>query len=549
MRFGSKVTYCLLATVVLVAIFFRYPLGIEHEMGSDTTFIHSLANSLAVNAYAPWILHPLSYFGLYALSYPSAMPFLFASLSLTGGIPIEASILVMGFVFAVIGALGAFAASRAAKDDDRLAMAVALLFSIAPFYTKDTTWVGSSRGFVTALVPIVFFLLLRHLRTRDVRYLALCFVVVLMMGAIHRMGFLALIVLVAYAFAAPFHRITQKLRFVLLRYESPFRLVSVAASISGFFALFYLQVLFPGAGGADLVSQYGTGALFQGTSFIVLVANMMVSLAGKVGILTPLVVFGLVRLTWDRPKEAKDKFLLVTVLVMIPLLSLRDYISEFLTYVFVLLLVLALLGRWRIVLRKRAAATVVVGLLLGSSVAFSWVMKDYWRDRYYTDQPIPSQLYTTSVFLLRESDGTILSNEGLSQGRITAITGRAALPVGGASIHWFSPQQLTFGFVDGSRLSVRGVPITSISFDTDSIFVPLGIPNAKDDYEAIFYGHLSDASTVRLVQLYGVQYLFIDKPHPTQFQSYIWRDSAFLKDARQELYKVYDSTSYSVWFV
>jgi len=234
---------------------------------------------------------------------------------------------------------------------------------------------------------------------------------------------------------------------------------------------------------------------------------------------------------------------------MIPLLSLRDYISEFLTYVFVLLLVLALLGRWRIVLRKRAAATVVVGLLLGSSVAFSWIMKDYWSDRYYTDQPIPSQLYTTSIFLLRESDGTILSNEGLSQGRITAITGRAALPVGGASIHWFSPQQLTFGFVDGSRLSVRGVPITSISFDTDSIFVPLGIPNAKDDYEAIFYGHLSDASTVRLVQLYGVQYLFIDKPHPTQFQSYIWRDSAFLNDARQELYKVYDSTSYSVWFV
>ena len=241
--------------------------------------------------------------------------------------------------------------------------------------------------------------------------------------------------------------------------------------------------------------------------------------------------------------------LLVTVLVMIPLLSLRDYISEFLTYVFVLLLVLALLGRWKIVLRKRMVATVVIGLLLGSSVTFSWVMKDYWSDRYYTDQPIPNQLYTASVYLLRQSDGTILSNEGLSQGRIAAITGRAALPVGGASIHWFSPQQLTFGFVDGNRLSVRGVPITSISFQTDAIFVPVGIANAKDDYEAIFYGHLSDPGTVRLVELYGIRYVFIDKPHPTQFQSYIWRDSPFLADSRQEAYKVYDSTSYSVWFV
>src|SRR2546425_2358981 len=192
-----RVTHILILVVGIVAVLYRYPLGLGHEAGSDTTFIHSLSSFLIARGSAAWILHPLSYFGLYALSYPSAMPFLFGSFSMVGDVQVEGSILLLGFVFAIAGTLGAFAATRTAKDDDRLALIVAFLFSIGPFYIKDTTWVGSSRGFVTALVPFVFFLLLRHLRTRDMRYLLLCSIVVFLMGAIHRMGFLALLVLVA----------------------------------------------------------------------------------------------------------------------------------------------------------------------------------------------------------------------------------------------------------------------------------------------------------------------------------------------------------------
>jgi len=547
MRFSRRVTYCLLFALVLGALVFRYPLAKGHEMGSDTTFIHSLSDSLVDHGFAMWILHPLSYFGLYALSYPSAMPFLFGSFSVVSGVSIEGSMLLVGFVFSIAGAVSAFVAARAAKDDNRLALIVALLFSIGPFYIKDTTWVGSSRGFVTALVPIIFFLLLRHLRTRDVRYLALCTTVVVLMASIHRMGFLALLVLIAYAFAIPLHRITQRLRFVLFRYETPFRLLSMGASVSGFFVLFYLQILFPGAGGSDIVSEYSNGALFQGTSFPVLVANLMVSLVGKVGILMPLIGVGLVRLAWDRPKEARDKFLLVTVLVMIPLLPLRDYISEFLTYIFVVLLALGLVGRLRKVPRRKLLTAAMTTLLIMSSLAFSWAMKDYWSDRNYTDKPIPNALYSTSLYARTQTYGSILSNEGLSQGRLAAITGRPVLPFGGASIHWFSPQQLTFGFVDGSRLSVHGIPPTSISFQTDSIFVADGIPNAKDDYETMFYKSLNDPTGQRLQQSYGVQYIFVDKSHASQFQSYIWRDSPLLVDAEWNCYKTFDSGPYALW--
>ena len=84
-----RVTYCLIVVVSAIGLLYRYPLGLGHEAGSDTTFIHTLANSLSERGTASWILHPLSYFGLYALSYPSAMPFLFASLSEVSGVSVE----------------------------------------------------------------------------------------------------------------------------------------------------------------------------------------------------------------------------------------------------------------------------------------------------------------------------------------------------------------------------------------------------------------------------------------------------------------------------
>jgi hypothetical protein len=111
-KLPRRVTYCLLGVIVVATVLFRYPLGFDHELGSDTTFIHSLTDSLVASGRAAWILHPTSYFGLYALSYPSAMPFVFGSLSMSAQVPIEGALLITGFVFAIVGALSAFAASR-----------------------------------------------------------------------------------------------------------------------------------------------------------------------------------------------------------------------------------------------------------------------------------------------------------------------------------------------------------------------------------------------------------------------------------------------------
>src|SRR3990170_1013559 len=116
-----------------------------------------------------------------------------------------------------------------------------------------------------------------------------------------------------------------------------------AAAVLGFVGMFYLQFLYPGIAGADVTEQYGEGTFLQGKSFPILLANMGISLAGKVGALVPFAIVGLVSYAWQRPKEIADKFVLSAFFIFLPMLSLRDYIAEFLFLFFVVLIVIGLL--------------------------------------------------------------------------------------------------------------------------------------------------------------------------------------------------------------
>src|SRR2546426_2807597 len=522
MILSRRTVHSLLAAMTLLNLIFRYPIGVSHELGSDTTFIHSLASSIVLDGHAAWILHPLSYFGLYALSYPSAIPFLLASAGEFSGAPTEMIMIVFGWIISIVGCWGAFLFARALRRDDRFALLVALLFPLAPFFWKDTFWVAATRGFVVGLLLVFLLLLVNSMKRRTLVGVVIALALFVLLAAIHRMGVLALFFLVAYAFAIPFHKLTQHLRFALVRYEKQAHRAIAVMAVGGFFGIFYLQFLYPGALGANVFDQYGTSALLQGETFPILVANMGVSLSGKVGPLFLVAPFGLLAYVWRRPKEATDKFILTAAILFLPLLSLRDYIAEFLIPLFILLGVIGLLT---LPFSRRKIVAVALIIVVVGSVAVSWEMKDYWRDRYYTDGPLPNDLYGTSLYIHWQTEGNVVSTEGMSAGRLAAISDRPVLPIGGASNHWYGPQQLTFWFVNGSGVAVRLIPLTSISFQTDEIFIPVGVPNAKDDFESIFYNRLHDPTAQASLDRYHVRYLFMINDRPYEFQSYLWRPS------------------------
>jgi len=548
-KLPRKVTHCLLAALALVTVVYRYPLEVGHEMGSDTTFIHSLAESISVFGQARWVVHPLSYFGLYALSYASGIPFVFAASSETSGVPIEGIMLLFGWIVALPGTWAAFLVARRLRGNDVFALLVAAFFTVAPFYIKDTTWVGSSRGFAIALIPPFILLLLAHLRSGRASYISLAFVLLVILATIHRMGFLAFFLLIAYAFAIPFHKITQRLRFALSRFETVSRYAIVVASFAGFGLVVYGQFQYPGIVGSSLAEQYAGSGVFQGDSFPVLLANMGISLTVRIGVLFPLAVLGLGAFLWHRPKEATDKYLLTTTVLFLPLLSLRDYIAEFLIFFFVVLLVLGLFSIYHLLRRRQKMVAMIITVVVAISFAASWEMKDYWRLKYSTDTAIPDETYSCALYLRYWSTGTIVANEGLGGGRIGAISGRPLLPFGGASYHRTGPQQLVWLFITPGSMSVQLIEIQKISFNTDEIFLPVNVRNAEIDWETMLF-YREPALAQSQLQRYDVHYFVVDRSLPHDFFSYgSERPSILLSTILPSTqYVVYQTGSYMVWY-
>jgi len=543
--------YLLVLGLATMSILLRYPLGEQHEAGADTTFIHSLATSVSREGRALWILHPFSFFGLYALSYPSAIPFLAAGFSELSGVGIEGTFWIMSLAFGVLGPLGMILLGRSISSDDRFVFFLAAVMALSPFYIKDTTWVGASRGFVVALVPFALFLSVRLIRRPSFKMLLLLLLLVVLMSAIHRMGVLSILILVCALFVLPFHKVTQALRFALVKHETKFRIGILVMATVGFVGVFFLQFQFPGMAGADVREQFGTGAYFSGESFEVLVLNMGVSFVGKVGLLFPVASVGVILYSWKRPKEAHDKFVLLAILVFLPLLSMRDYITEFIIPLIAVPIAFAAMAAVQTKLRARrtAAATVTVVLLL-SAGAYAWIMKDYWSNRYETDAAIPDSTYATALYIRYYVLGAT-TNHGLTGGRVTAISERPSLPLGGASLHWYSSQQLIFRYVDGSDVRVAARDLFSMTFNTDDLYEPINVRNAEVDWETIMYGRLRDSGVERLLMRYEIHFLVIDRGvTPFSFRSYgIDRGSPFVVDVSLERYTVFSGDAEVIYFL
>ncbi len=544
-----RTVYLLLGVLAVGTVLFRYPLAAAHEMGSDTMFVHTLTLGILRDGRAVWYLNPLSLFGLYALSYPSAIPFVFSSVSSLANMPVEAAMLVFGWVVSLAGALGSFLVARMIRRDDVFALLIATVFSLSPYFVKDTFWVGSTRGFVVAMTPAFLILLIRSVRTFLLQDMAVALTLFVVMMAIHRMGFLAFFLIVSYLFAMPFYKVVQRLRFNLVRHERTVRYGLSTAGILAFAAVLYAEYAEPGITGANFIEQYRSGAFLQGDSFPILVLNMAISLTGKVGPAFPLILIGIPAYVWHRPKEPVDMFVLTTIFVFMPLLAMRDYMAEFLIPVFAVLIVIGLFWiRDRFPSRRKVIASALI-ILLAGSVAGSWEMKDYWSNQYATDAQIPEETYGAAIYLRHSTSGVLVGNDGLLAGQLAAISGRPVLPVGGASQHWTSPQQLMWGFVSPDAVLVRLMPLANISFNTDEIYLPVNVRNAEVDWETMLY-YREPAQAEAALEMYGVHYVVVERSRPNSFLSYAHdRSSSYLGYTLPTTsYITYQDLSVSVWY-
>jgi len=530
----------LLLFLVSLNFLIRFP-RTPHELGFDGFVYHGMTVSLIQNGNALWVLHPLSYFGMYPLSQPSGSLFVLADFSVISGVSVEGAILLFDLGLVAIGILCSFLLSLEIRRDDGLALTVAAFFSLSPRLFSGLLWEIPTRTLFSVLVPLLIWLLLRFHRKRDLRSFVFVVVVLLIMMSAHRLTLLMSAVFVAFILTeiVLVGVRTLRIRYASLVFRPRFRRFANLAVLIGFFGFSISLIVIGG-----ILASYGVGRAGFGTGAILSASNLGVSLARSAGFVIPLVPLGVIAVYRQRLKDFKEPFLLMILLVLLPTLTLRQYTGY---YVIAFTAPFMGLGLWWVVekTKRRAAKVAVVSIAIALTAGSALYVLDFdLQSEPFLDDPS----YTHGLYIRWESNGTLVVNDGKLASEIYLVSGHPYLPVGGATTPFQSPELLIFRFVNRSNLVIVQLPVADLTLESDSPFVLTGV-QAEADWAAIL-DHLPSLIPGGVSQRYQPRYLVENNDAWGSYLAYGQTyPSPFITATHSSSYKIFEITGQSLWYV
>ena len=572
MKFLKRVNYLPIGLLVIFNIVFRYPTT-PHEIGFDSFFIHGLANSISASGYAEWILHPLSFFGLYPLSYPSAVPTILSIVSQASSLDTECVILLFGFVLGILGMFASYIMALEIRKDYLFAFLVAFAFSLSPAFIEFTRWTISTRNLFVALLPLfIWSLLCFHNKNQGKRkYLLLATIFLVILGSTHRMFLLMPLVIIAYFVTIGIQFINNRInRDNLLSKHKLTETKIFSISILLFAVAFLIQFsnisFYKG-----IWYDYQTGAFFEGQSPLLLILNMSTNYMGHIGILIFFGLVGLLFLLRKRNKDFGELFVLVALLFLTSISALGLYVSLFILPFASVLIAIGLHESIIIVEHsvrtnklKDKAVTItiknnrntktkrVVFSIITISLIFSTCFSIYMVNRHM-HLPIGETgdkswmndgTYNTGLFLKKGGeDKPFLSNDDLIAGRIRAVSG---VPFFSGGIYG-----LISGFVRDDELETRSIKLSEFNpVTTDYFYLLVNRPGIDKDVRRIYDYDCDDRRSKQITSKYGIEYIvmnnnLIGKKTGWELKTY---PSKFMISVYKKEPKVYDNNLESVWY-
>lgn len=530
----------LLLFLVSLNLLVRYP-RTPHELGLDGFVFHGMTLTLVEDGVAKWVIHPLSFLGLYPLSHPSGSIFFLASLTAVSGSPIEGAILLFDGGLILVGLLAAFMLSMEIRRDETLALLVGAFFSLSPRFVSGLLWEIPTRTLFSAFVPLFIWMLLRWHRSRDRRWLGFVSVVLVVMMSAHRLTVLMAAILIAFILTEIMlvASRTLRIRYASLVLQQPFKRTANTAVLVAFFLV---SISFLTIGG--ILESYTAGRAGIGFGILLQLSNLTVSLARSAGFLIPLVPVGVIVVYRLRTKSFKEPFILMILLVLIPTLTLRQYTGY---YIIAITAVFIGLGLWWVLgeLPNRLAKGAVVSLALGIAVISATYVVNF--DLQFSPF-MDDNTYLHGLWIEHSTHGTVVGNDGILASKVFLVSGHPFLPVGGATTAFQSPELLIFGFVNSSSLQISQLPFGELTLESDSPFVLLGV-QAEADWASILDHHL-DSTPSRIRENYHPKYLLENTQLRGGYTAYgNTYPSLFIADVHSQCYKIFEIQGQSLWYV
>lgn len=546
MKLGRRTVYALLLALVCLNVLLRFP-RTDHEAGVDSFVIHYFASAITQAGHLPWVLNPLGYFGWYPLSYPSASPVIISGLAQMSGLTEEGTILALSMVLGVLGALVAFLMARAFRDDDVFALSVAIVFSLAPRFMNFTMWSASSRNLFMVLIPVFVWALVRSYRRPTGPNALVLVSTLIIMLATHRLTILLAVIVLAFIVAYVFILLSRVLR---LRYPHILLSPAVRRWLPALTLAFIATIALFMFVGTDVLEEYSTGEICSGATVPAQLCNLGVSITRAVGLALPFTLVGIVEVVRAPNKGFKDAFVVASLLALIPTLFLRQYTG------FYILPFLALFAGFGIVFvgqlfarhsRARNAVLVVSVVVISG---FSLAILEIEVER---GTAMSSSDYTFALYLRSLPDGNFIANDGLLGIRISSVSGRGLLPVGGAGTTAQSPELLIMGAYNATEVigRERRVPLAELTVEDDSPFTLTGV-NALEDWQLRFlFRNVNDVAGRDLDRYRIVYFLENDslRGKYVAFSGVYYGDpfSNFANSVHATRYKVFDGSGQDLY--
>lgn len=560
MKFDRRTNMALFGFLLFLNYALRFLLIGNHEEGADSFVIHSLSNTISNLGYAKWIIHPMSYFGFTPLSYPCAVPYFLSGISQLTGLDIESSVLLMSMITATIGLGSSYLMAMEIKPDHRFAFIIAFIYSLSPIFVEYTVWQATSRSLFMAFIPLLIWSLMRTIGERPTKIVNvfICLLIFTIMGTIHHMFLLLPLFIIAY-FSSLFiynRLIKRKTKDLWV-----FRYQTIIITVL-FLVLFLPQFSHQGIYSTVSWQQYESGLFFNGTRKYVIFMNFMIDYWSRTNFFAFLSVFGFFTLLY-RPRKkianalkrykynftSNEIFVIMCILITIPFVTLGTYVSLiFLPFfsVFIGYFILKLMKIFN--KNKKVLATFFVSFLM-ISLGFTVFMNVHWNHAI-TNQPISEHTYSTSIFIKDNLDNTTLANNGLIAGRISAISEKPCLPLGGAHAAWYPPELLVYDYAD-----VEDYTFSRISFDiviltqSDYLFTTEFGVNAKEDWVSIMRSDVDHKRNLQLYNRYNIEQVVEYLPNEKRYYFWSLRDSVFYMSLPESKYKLFVNSEERVWLL
>jgi hypothetical protein len=385
---SQKTKYAMVGLLLILNLVLRLPVT-PHEIGADSFMMHAWASSLSATGYAKWILHPLSFFGLYPFSYASGELFLLSGISQSTGVEMEWTIWLAATFFGILGMFTAYVMAKEINSDFLFAFSVAFVYSTANMFLGFTQWTVSTRGLFVALLPLLIWSLLRCQSQKEdrLKYLLFSLSLLIILATIHQLIFFTPLILLAFVLSilvctanknSVTHKITPKMSIIL------FFALFVPLFLSPFTPLgLYHHIEFFEGG-------QSSGYFFHGSAPYHILLNMGTEYAIAIGAIIVLTPIGLFSLLLKEQKTFGEIFSVVLVLSFAPFLADPTYMSFFVLFIFSLLIGFGLLGILKIIekvnLVKSAAPLIILVIVIFSALLPYFVVV----------RPVPSLPYHTS---------------------------------------------------------------------------------------------------------------------------------------------------------